>query len=335
MKKILVILTVVSISFLLAACGNEESQENTEDKVENEQDLTEENNTDAPKNTDDTATIANHDFFEEHKGNLDHVHGIGYAGNQNAIFFASHDGLKVFENGKWFKTKGQNNDYMGFNAVDVGFYTSGHPGEGVDMPNPLGLKRSLDNGQTLEDLGLEGESDFHAMGVGYKNHTIYVLNGHKNSMMDEGLYVSKDDGKSWSEIKAEQLGEKIFSIAVHPTNDELVAVSGQKGVFLSRDGGQNFSLLTENRQGTATFFSEDALWYGAYGHEPVLVKYVLEGAEKKELALPNMKEDAPMYFAQNPKNESELVFISFKGSIYLSRDSGESWEILVDEGKIQ
>ncbi|MFP3442760.1 hypothetical protein R0K18_33995, partial [Pantoea sp. SIMBA_133] len=81
-------------------------------------------------------------------------------------------GLKFYKDGKWMETTGQNNDYMGFTAVDEGFYTSGHPGKDSDLPNPLGLKKSTDGGRSLENLGFEGESDFHTIGVGYENHAI-------------------------------------------------------------------------------------------------------------------------------------------------------------------
>jgi hypothetical protein len=274
------------------------------------------------------------DFLEKFSGTLEHVHGLGYSGNQNEIYLASHDGLKIYKNGNWYKTKKQNNDYMGFNAIDKGFYTSGHPGEGVDLPNPLGIMRSFDNGQTLEEIAFKGESDFHAMGVGYFNHTIYVLNGHENSKLGLGLYVSRDEGKSWSKLAAQNLGEKVFSIAVHPTNDEILAVASEDGIFISNNGGESFDLITSNRQGTTVSFSEEALWYGSFDNKASLSKYLLSDGLSEEIELPDMTQDAVMYIAQNPKKSSEIVFITFKGSVYLSVDSAGSWKTLVNEGKI-
>lgn len=63
----------------------------------------------------------------------------------------------MFENGKWYKTTKENNDYMGFNAVQTGFYSSGHPGADSKLPNPIGIKKSEDNGETLENLAVEIE----------------------------------------------------------------------------------------------------------------------------------------------------------------------------------
>ncbi|MGO4886544.1 F510_1955 family glycosylhydrolase [Anaerobacillus sp. MEB173] len=337
MKKSLLIATTFSFTILLSACGSGNSavpeDETNIEQVTMDNQVTQQE--DGMQNDDHTEGISNHDFFEPYDGLVDHIHGLGYAGNQNAIFIAAHDGIRVYENGKWFKTKELNNDYMGFNAVNQGFYASGHPGPGVNLPNPLGLKRSFDNGQTLEDLGMEGESDFHAMGVGFNNHTVYLLNEMPSSTLGLGLYVSKDKGQSWSEINADELGENILNIAVHPTNGDMVAIASQRGVFLSKDAGQNFILLTTKQQGTSVHFSEETLWYGAYGKEPVLVKYSLENETKEQMELPTMNQDAVMYLAQNPQKKSEIVFATFNGHIYKSDDAANTWNLLVKEGKIQ
>ncbi|MGO4886767.1 F510_1955 family glycosylhydrolase [Anaerobacillus sp. MEB173] len=338
-KGLFFIGAAMSLTLLLSGCGNGDSaKEEAETETSNEQVIVEDNE---EKETVDIETdngsqvIAAHDFYEPFTGNMDHIHGIGYAGNQNAIFFAAHDGVKVYENGEWFKTKDFNNDYMGFTPVDKGFYTSGHPGAGVNLPNPLGLKRSYDDGQTLEDLAMEGQSDFHAMGVGYYNHAIYLLNEYQNPTLDLGFFVSKDDGQTWNEISTADLGGHILNIAVHPTNEDTVALTTEAGVYLSEDAGESFTLLTTNKQGISVHFSEDTLWYGAYGNEPELIKYSLESGSGEEIALPKMKQDAVMYFAQNPQNEAELVFSTINGDVYLSNNQGETWQLLVKQGKLQ
>jgi hypothetical protein len=47
-----------------------------------------------------------------------------------------------------------------------------------------------------------------------------------------------------------------------------------------------------------------------------------------------MEQDAVMYLAQNPKDQKELTFVSFKGSVYQAQD-GSKWELLVNEGKLE
>src|SRR5699024_9564971 len=124
----------------------------------------------------------NDDAFEvPFKGDMDHIHGMGYAGNDDGLYFASHTGLKIYRD-------------------DKGFYSSGHPGIDSKLPNPIGLQRSFDGGKTLEKIDFEGESDFHVMAVGFNSHDIILLNEQKNSKLGIGIYLSEDSGESWTEV---------------------------------------------------------------------------------------------------------------------------------------
>lgn len=328
MKKLWIIAAGLTLG--LSACGQNEEPKVTEDETAVE----EQNEQAGSQNTDDNKEIkANHKFFEPFDGKIDHIHGVGYAGNQGAPFFATHDGLKIFENGKWYKTKEQNNDYMGFSATKEGFYTSGHPGQDSNLPNPLGIQKSTDNGQTLEMMALEGETDFHVMGVGYENQAIFVMNPHKNSIMEtEKFYLSEDKAKTWREVPANGLQDTLISVAVHPQKSDFLAAAGQQAIYLSDDKGENFEKITEGGQGTSVFFTDDSLIYGTYDGNAKLIKRSLSDKSETEITLPEMKEDAVMYFAQNPQNEQEMTFVSFNGNIYFTKDSGSNWELIVEKG---
>lgn len=328
LKKLWIIAAGLTLG--LSSCGQNEEPKVTEEEtaVEEQNEQTESQNTD-----DNKEIIANHDFFEPFDGKIDHIHGLGYAGNQGAPFFAAHDGLKVYENGKWYKTKEQNNDYMGFNATKAGFYTSGHPGQDSNLPNPLGIKTSTDNGQTLDKIALEGETDFHVMGVGYENQAIFVMNPHKNSIMKtEKFYLSEDNANSWQEVQANGLKDVLISVAVQPQKVDYLAAAGQQGIYLSKDKGENFEKITDSGQGTSVFFTNDSLIYGTYDGTAKLVKHSLSDGSETEIPLPKMEEDAVMYFAQNPQNEKEMTFVSFNGNIYYTKDSGSNWDLIVEAG---
>lgn len=329
---------LIGIVLALAACSQPEADNQTQEEAVNETAPKVETSKTDGQNQSQTGIIASNEFFEPFEGSMDHVHGIGYAGNQNAIFFAAHDGLKVYENSQWLRTKSENHDYMGFNAVNDGFYASGHPGEESKLPNPFGIKRSIDNGKTLEALALEGEADFHGMAVGYNNHAIYALAPQDNAVMKAGeIYLSEDNAASWQKVSANGLGEKIFMFAVHPTTPDIVAAAGKDGIYLSTDKGESFELISNGVSGTSVFFNEDTLWYGGYNdnEQPSLTKYMLENGTEEQIKLPTMKEDAVMYLAQNPQDQQEIVFATFKGDVYVSNTEGTSWETLVEEGNLQ
>jgi hypothetical protein len=331
LKKTLSTIGLMIILLSLVACG-QESKETPKTTLDEQS----QNGGDSAVNDDKKGAISSNGFFEPFNGKIDHIHGIGYAGNQNAIFFAAHDGLKVYENGNWYKTKNENNDYMGFNATEKGFYSSGHPGADSELPNPIGIKKSTNNGESIEDITLEGETDFHVMGVGYRNNAIFVFNPEKNSIMESNkFYRSEDGGKAWNEAKVNGLNDELLGVALHPDDAAIVAAAGKNGIYLSKDKGENFELITKEMQGTSVFFTEDSLWYGSYRGTPKLVKRSLNDETEKEVTLPEMKQDAVLYFAVNPQNEEEMTFVSFNGSIYQSTDGAETWKLAVEEGKLQ
>ncbi|QHE52363.1 F510_1955 family glycosylhydrolase [Pontibacillus sp. HMF3514] len=272
------------------------------------------------------------EFLTEFDGKLEHVHGIGYMG-EKGIAFASHDGLKFYKEKTWYATTDQNNDYMGFNVVDKGFYTSGHPGKGSKLPNPLGIQKSSDDGKNLSDVAFEGDFDFHSMGVGDINHAIYVYNGHGNTQLSSGLHKTLDEGDSWERVKGEGINGEIVAIAVHPTNEKMIAVTTKNGVYLSEDGGEKFLPLEENVNGTAVYFSENKLWYGTFYSKPQLTTYDLEEETKEQISLPKLGQDAVAYFDKKQESD-EMVIYTYQNHAYITKNKGEKWSQIVTSGKV-
>jgi hypothetical protein len=274
--------------------------------------------------------------------NLKHVHGLGYSNDGKKIYIPSHDGLAVYSFGKWDFSEGEKHDYMGFSVVDNGFYSSGHPAEKSDMANPFGIVKSTDEGKTLEILDLYGKIDFHTMGASYKTHTIYVMNPTPNARMDStGLYYTKDETKTW--IKSEMNGilddslhshNTWISLAVHPTDDSVIAIGTPSGVYLSGDYGNNFDKVLVDTQATSLSFNDEgALLVGGFSTKPVLLMLDIESKETEEINIPTLKEDAINYIAQNPVNNNEWVVTTFKKDVYLFADQGENWAKIADKGK--
>ncbi|MGP4078055.1 F510_1955 family glycosylhydrolase [Halobacillus sp. K22] len=312
MKKVIGIIIFISM-LVLGACNSESNQsegsEEGSDKKKSIQEST--------------------DSFD---GSVEHVHGMGYV-DADTLAYAAHSGIKLHKGGKWLESTHHKNDYMGFNVVDNGFYTSGHPGEGSDLPNPIGLQKGKVTEEGLSALAFEGESDFHAMGVGARNHAVYVWNEHANSQMEQGLYRSLDDGESWEKIAAENSGEKIFQIAVHPDDENIVALATASGIYLSEDGGASFNVISEEGQGSGMHFTKDRLYYGLYTGTPSLSVYKWDDQSKEEIGLPEMNEDAVMYLAKNPEKKDTFAIFTIKGNSYTTSDNGESWEQIIDQGQ--
>ncbi len=265
---------------------------------------------------------------------MPHLHGMGFSGDGNYLSVAVHDGLRLFADGEWLIPAVPRNDYMGYSPVDEGFYSSGHPGPGVRLANPLGLVKSTDMGETLTKLGFEGESDFHLMDAGYYNHAIYVLNPRPNSRLAAGVHYTLDEGKTWQQSALQGVVGQPIQIAVHPhlSNGNVVALATEGGLFLSSDYGNTFEPIVEGEPVTAATFSPDGKKL-LFGYQK-LYAYDLASKQTDELQIPAIAEDDAIgYLAVNPAEPQTIALATFGRNLYLSNDSGETWQQIAQEGK--
>ena len=179
-----------------------------------------------------------------------HVHGLSVS-TTGQVLLATHDGL--FDITKQPAAKiGATNDLMGFTGgTDHGvLYASGHPGEGSDMADPLGLIRSTDAGKTWETLSRQGESDFHA------------LTATKSGIVGfDGALRTSPDGKNWTAAAGDFVPAVL---AGNPTSDTVLATTPQ-GIRRSTDGGKTWTTVDS---GPVVQFAAFASPAEAVGIEP-------------------------------------------------------------------
>ncbi|MFU4581441.1 F510_1955 family glycosylhydrolase [Pseudomonas aeruginosa] len=267
---------------------------------------------------------------------LMHVHGLAFSPDGQQLSIPSHQGLAVYNGGHWSKAAGPAHDYMGYAVTRRAIYSSGHPAQGSGLTNPFGLIKSSDDGRTWQQLGLQGEADFHLLAAGFDNGAIYVFTGRPNSRMSApGLYVSLNEGADWQRAAAQGIAEAPVALAVHPTDRKTVALTTSSGVYLSRDAGQSFQPLSAGEQGVGLAFSLDgnSLWFGSYGNAAKLSKVELATGQATPLSMPELQEDAVAYLAQNPAQSQEWAMATFKRDVYLSQDGGQSWRAIALAGK--
>lgn len=259
-----------------------------------------------------------------------HIHGLGFSSDGRELLVPAHDGLLIFEDGGWTVPDLPVQDYMGFSPTDNGFYSSGHPGRGSNLVNPLGLVRSGDGGRTLSTLAFEGESDFHVMAVGYENHAVYVLNPAQNSQLSVGLHYTLDDGQTWEQSGVRGISGVPIQIAVHPTEANVVALATEGGLFLSNDFGDTFTRVSQDAPVTSVSFDPDGSQI-FFGYQS-LSAYHLENGGIDMLQTPTIaSNDAFGFIAANPVS-SEIAFATYNKDIYLSVDNGQSWEQIAQQG---
>lgn len=263
---------------------------------------------------------------------IPHLHGLSFSADGRQLIVPAHDGLRIYADGVWSAPDLPAHDYMGYAAADDGFYSSGHPAPGSALVNPLGLVKSSDGGKTLTQLGFAGESDFHGMAVGYRNHTIYVINPAPNSQLPVGIHYSLDEGKSWQQSAAQGVSRVPIQLAVHPTDPAIVALATEAGLLLSTDYGNTFNAIGVAGAVTAVTFSQDgtSLFYGS----TVLSVYDLASGTTTPHTLPALAaQDALSYIALNPAQPEELVIATLERHIYRSADGGHTWSQIAHAGE--
>lgn len=158
-----------------------------------------------------------------------HIHGLSVSADTRQVLLATHEGLfDVTE--KPARKIGDTRDLMGFTGTrdHAVFYASGHPGAGSDLPNPLGLIRSVDGGKTWEQLSRQGESDFHALTITKSGIAAF-----------DGELLTTPEGKTWKTVPA---GFAPAALAGHPDSDTVLATTPE-GIQRSTDGGSTWAPL--------------------------------------------------------------------------------------------
>lgn len=320
MKKQILILGLVSV--MLAACS---SNDKTDHKEHKDNQATQE----SPNSN---------DFYKETTDvKVSHIHGLGYPGSGDALMLASHHGPVLYEDGVWKEATGEKHDYMGFQAVADGFVSSGHPEPGSDYKNPLGLLKSTDAGESFKQYAFEGEIDFHYLAAGYNTDRIYVYNEMPTEKLGNGFYYSDDLGQSWTALKMGGFeAEMMSNIAAHPDEPETIAIGTDKGLYLSKDAGQTFSLATKGKMITYALLGKQHAYVAELVDDQVQLNQLnLTSKEEKSLNIPKLKNvNAIHYIAVHPTNDKEISIATLQNDVYQSTDGGATWTQILAAGAI-
>jgi hypothetical protein len=156
-----------------------------------------------------------------------HVHGVGFDPGDGDLLVATHEGLYEVDQEGGSSRVGPVIDLMGFVvAGPERLLASGHPGPGVDLPQPVGLIESTDRGESWAPVSRQGQSDFHALTTGGAGILGY-----------DGQLRRSADGVAWEVL---QIPEEPASLAASPVGVEVLGTTGQ-GLLRSVDGGVTWS----------------------------------------------------------------------------------------------
>lgn len=161
---------------------------------------------------------------------LDHVHGL-LVTREDALVAGTHTGVvAIAADGAVSRVGDSRDDLMGMTGVPgTGVLaSSGHPGVGSSLPNPVGLIRSDDSGLTWTSVALTGEVDFHALATDGA-----VVVGYGGG---PGVLVSTDAGSTFTP------GAAIAPAALAIASGHVWATTAD-GVQHSTDNGRTFTVV--------------------------------------------------------------------------------------------
>lgn len=257
-----------------------------------------------------------------------HAHGLGYSPDGTRIMIPGHQGIMVYDGKRWSIAPGPARDYMGFAVTRRSIFTSGHFMPGGSLGASLGLLRSGDGGRSWTSLGFEREAEFHLVAAGYDSDALYVYCTAPNSRMPQpGLYRMLDGGRIWRSAGARGMRGELYKLAVHPNEEGTIAAVTSEGLFLSRDGGDDFEALVVGAELRTAYFplDGDSLWFGTFNGRPGLFRMALGSGAREEIALPALRRDAVAFIAQNPAQREEFTIVTFERAVYVTPDRGRAW----------
>jgi hypothetical protein len=174
-----------------------------------------------------TATSAGGSTAADGRLPVTHIHGVGTDAEDGALYLATHDGLfEVGEDGRSTRI-GPVIDLMGFAVSGPDhFLASGHPGPGVDLPQPVGLIESTDGGATWVPVSRQGISDFHTL-----------TSSNRGVLGYDGSLWRSTNGKEWEQLV---IPSPPATLATSP-DGQLVLATTEPGLLRSTDGGSSWS----------------------------------------------------------------------------------------------
>lgn len=235
----------------------------------------------------------------------EHVHGISRDPGSGKVNLATHEGLFVLQSDASWKQIGPEIDLMGFAVSGPGiFYSSGHPGQGVDMPSPVGLMKSTDAGATWTVQSRAGQSDFHALTA-----------SSKGVMAFDGALGVTSDGKAWQQGG---LTAAPSSLASAPDGSRVLATTEQ-GVLSSDDGGATWAPLPGAPQLLMTAWADPKTVVGVTASETIAVSVDAGLTWKTDLA--KLANGQAVSASRDKAGVLEILVVTDK-SVLQSGDSG-------------
>lgn len=253
----------------------------------------------------------------------------------DTVFVATHVGLVRGRNDRYWELIGTDqSDFMGFSLHPTQqqvMYSSGHPRVGQPPRNGLlGLRRSIDGGQTWQPIEFFGEKDLHSIAVSPVDpYRIYVWDG-------EALLRSDDAGASWTIPKMTNLGfsTNSFENGVNALQPDLeqrntLLAATNKGLYVSHDAGESWAVVPPFTEQHISAIGSNTTTILAFSSDGQL--FIKDSAGIDWLAI---EHDLPEIIIDITASSLPNVWYAVSSkAIYKSQNGGINWTLIRTVGE--
>ena len=192
------------------------------------------------------------------------------------------------------------------------------------------LFRSQDGGAhwLSRPFPAELNSKIHAIlfdSIDDKSYFLAVSHDHATG---SGLYKTTDDGMTW-QASSEFRGRSVWALATFPGNPQLIAAGATDGVYLTKNGGQNWQRISPNDKNdlqpvvSVAFDPTDA--HTIFAGTPHLPWRTSNEGSTWTSIHTGMIDDSDVFSLAPALSQPGRLFASACTGIYRSEDRGEHW----------
>lgn len=146
--------------------------------------------------------------------------------------------------------------------------------------------------------------------------------GHLYGLTDKGISISTDEGNSWSHLVS--LPDRVFDMALSPSQDKTVYIAGLKGLMVSRGGSNWKNIYKTDSPATSVHVEADGHIYA------FIVGTGVVKAQEPDFSWTTLssgfQDRAFMRLVRSTTDPKALYAISDTSLVFFSRDDGASWE---------
>ena len=195
------------------------------------------------------------------------------------------------------------------------------------------LFRSRDGADTWSPLPFPValQSSLHAILIDPAKPNVYLVAVSSEMPQHAGVFRTVDEGATWHQLQG--LDQKqVWALAFWAGDARVIAAGAQDGVFLTRDGGENWKRLSSPHSAwprpVVSLAFDPADSNTLYAGTPHLAWKTTDGGATWRRLPRGMHEDSDVFSIEVDLNQSKRLFAGACSGIYRSLDGGGTWVIL-------